>query len=174
MSEPQMAAHQPQPQRADLPAEFGVQDAAATSAKLPWDIARQRLVAARNYWLASMYPDGRIHIIPVWGVWLDEVFYFTTAESSQKGRNLAANPNVGLHLDSAEEMVSLDGKAYPVTDQALLERVFAAYEVKYDYHLDPDLTNPSYRCYQLLPHVAFTWLESDIGGSITRWHFRAT
>ncbi len=162
---------EPQPSRPHLPAEFKVQDAAITSARLPWDKTRERLVAARNYWLASLSPDGRIHIIPVWGVWLDEAFYFTTDENSQKGRNLAANPNVALHLDTAEDLVSLDGMADLVTDQALLERVFAAYEAKYDYHLEPDLTNPRYRCYQLLPNVAFTWLESDIGGSITRWRF---
>ena len=163
---------EPQPTRPHLPTEFAVQDAATTSARLPWEKSRAHLVAAHDYWLASLYPDGRIHILPVWGVWLDEAFYFTTAESSQKGRNLAANPNVALHLDTAEDLVTLDGVAHPVTDQALLERVFTAYEAKYDYHLDPDLTNPSYRCYQVLPRTAFTWLESDIGGSITRWRFK--
>jgi Pyridoxamine 5'-phosphate oxidase len=109
----------------------------------------------------------------VWGVWLDEAFYFSTDADSQKGRNIAANPNVALHPDTGtDEMVSLDGVAHPVADQELLNRVVAAYEAKYGYHLDPDLDNTEYRCYQLLPRVAFTWLESDIGGSITRWRFK--
>ena len=34
---------------------------------LPWAYAEQRLVAARNYWLATTRPDGRPHVSPAWG-----------------------------------------------------------------------------------------------------------
>jgi hypothetical protein len=41
------------------------------SGLLPWSWAEQRLLASRNYWVATSWPDGRPHVMPVWGVWHD-------------------------------------------------------------------------------------------------------
>jgi Pyridoxamine 5'-phosphate oxidase len=46
---------------------------------LPWSWAEQRLVAARHYWIATTRPDGRPHSRPVWGAWLPDGFWFSTA-----------------------------------------------------------------------------------------------
>jgi hypothetical protein len=174
MSELQLAtAPAPKASRANLPAGFNVRDVPTTSARLPWDKASALLAAARNYWMATSYPDGRIHIMPVWGVWLDDALYFTTDTTSQKARNIATNPSVAIHLDSAPELVSLDGTAQLVTDPTIFRRIADAYEAKYDYRVDLSLDNTTERLFVVRPDLAFTWLESDIGGSITRWLFRA-
>lgn len=170
MSQAQLVS--PLPTRPNLPDGFKVGAVTATATTLPWDKAREQLAAARNYWLATTYPDGRIHIMPVWGVWLDNTLYFTTDASSQKARNIAANPNVALHLDSAAELVSLDGSAEAVSDAAVYERVADAYAAKYDHRLELGAENSSERLFVVHPNLAFTWRESDIGGSITRWLFR--
>ena len=44
---------------------------------LPWKWAQDRLVKSRQYWIATTRPDGSPHVMPVWGLWLDSVFYFS-------------------------------------------------------------------------------------------------
>ena len=76
---------------------------------LPWSWAQQRLVAARTYWIATTRPDGRPHCRPVWGVWLPDGFWFSTGSLAR--RNLVANPQVTVHLDSGTEVVIVEGAA---------------------------------------------------------------
>ena len=54
---------------------------------LLWSWAEQRLVDARNYWIATTRPDGRPHCRPVWGVWLPDGFWFSTGSLAR--HNLA-------------------------------------------------------------------------------------
>ena len=72
---------------------------------LPFEWARERLAANRNYWLVTVDPAGRPHSTPVWGVWLDNALYFGTDPQSFKYKNLAANPAVAVHLESGDEVV---------------------------------------------------------------------
>ena len=37
---------------------------------LPWSHVEERMLGPRNYWVATVRPDGRPHAVPVWGVWL--------------------------------------------------------------------------------------------------------
>lgn len=61
----------------------------------PWSKGTQRLETPereRIYWLATVSPDGRPHVRPILGLWLDGAFYFISAETTRKARNLAADP----------------------------------------------------------------------------------
>ncbi len=82
---------------------------------LPWTWAAKRLSASHNYWLATTRPDGRPHVMLVWGVWIDDAFYFSTDQRSRKSRNLAANPNCVVCPEGAGEAVILEGIAEEVT-----------------------------------------------------------
>ena len=46
----------------------------------------------RTYWLATVRPDGRPHVMPLLGLWLADAFSFITGESTRKGNDLARNP----------------------------------------------------------------------------------
>ncbi len=59
-----------------------------------WSHAEKRLERARNYWIATARPDGRPHVAPLWGVWVEGGLYFGTGRSSVKGRNLAHSPEL--------------------------------------------------------------------------------
>ena len=50
---------------------------------LPWSWAEERLIASHDYWVATVWPDGRPHVMPVWGIWHDESVWFS---SSAHGR----------------------------------------------------------------------------------------
>jgi len=66
----------------------------------PWAVVRERLADGRTYWLATVRPDGRPHVVPVGGVWLDGALYFTTGQGTQKGKNLSRNSPCILTLAS--------------------------------------------------------------------------
>ncbi len=51
---------------------------------LPWSHVVQRMTGARNYWVATTGRDGRPHCMPVWGVWQDEQFVFSTSPIASK------------------------------------------------------------------------------------------
>jgi hypothetical protein len=108
--------------------------------------------------------------MPVWGVWLDGTLFFSTDPHSRKGRNLAANPEAVIHLESGDDVVILEGRVVKITDVSLLEKADAAYYNKYQFHLAGDLAAPGL-VYQLRPRTAFAWLESSFPTSATRWEF---
>src|SRR5215470_18068613 len=113
------------------------------SAKLPWSWATERLSKARHYWIATTRPDGRPHSRPVWGVWLDGAFYFSTG--SLAAQNLATHPAITVHLESGNEVVIIEGVVETVGDFSFVERVVSLYNEKYNWNVDPNqLPGPFY------------------------------
>ncbi len=134
---------------------------------LPWPRASARLKRARNYWVATTRPDGRPHVMPVWGVWLDSTFYFSTDRRTRKARNLAVNPRVVVHLESGDDAVILEGVGERVTDRLTIAAVDGAYFAKYRIRFT---TIPGQvGLYAVRPRVAFAWRERDFNQSATRW-----
>ena len=39
---------------------------------LEWSAVQGRLVEELHYWMATTRPDGRPHVVPRWGAWLDD------------------------------------------------------------------------------------------------------
>src|SRR3954470_14425664 len=58
---------------------------------LPWSWAVERLERTHDFWLATVWPDGRPHVMPVWGVWLEDAVWFSSSLGSRKARNLAGD-----------------------------------------------------------------------------------
>ncbi|MCC7210052.1 MAG: pyridoxamine 5'-phosphate oxidase family protein [Anaerolineae bacterium] len=136
---------------------------------MDWAWADEQLSKARNYWIASTRADGRPHVAPVWGVWLDGALYFSSARSSVKGRNLAKRPDVMVHLESGDDVVIFDGRAVEVNDRALLRRIASIYWPKYGMAVqEPD---PNGVWYAVAPRTALGWLEKDFPNTPTRWVF---
>lgn len=144
--------------------------------RLPWTWATEQLAQARNYWIATTRPDGQPHSRPVWGIWLDDTFHFSTG--SLAAQNLAINPTITVHLESGSDVVIIEGVAEPVSDASMVERVVSLYNQKYHWDVDPKhLPGPFYA---VRPQVAFGWLSDETGldrgsafhGTATRWRFR--
>lgn len=137
---------------------------------LAWDEATKQIRRSRNYWIITVRPDRRPHAVPVWGIWLDDAVYFGTDRRSRKGRNLAANPALVVHLESGDDAVILEGVAEEVEvgDRVLLDRIDKACVSKYKIGLLLGKTSVIYR---LRPRVAFAWREKDFPRSATRWRF---
>ncbi|MFJ7219379.1 pyridoxamine 5'-phosphate oxidase family protein [Amycolatopsis sp. NPDC098790] len=102
----------------------------------PWAETVRALEDAQVSWLTTVRADGRPHVTPLVAVWLDGALHFSTGETEQKYRNLAANPNVVLTTgrdawDDALDVV-VEGAARRVTDRARLERLAEAWLAKWD------------------------------------------
>ena len=135
---------------------------------LPWSWVGKKMAACHTFWLATVHDhDGRPHIMPIWGVWLDDAFFFSTGRKSRKGRNLAANPLCTVTNDDGKEAVIVEGSASEVKDEATLERVAAAYKKKYK--MDPrSMKEP---IYVARPRTVFAFVEKTFPKSATRWNF---
>lgn len=76
---------------------------------LEWRQVEAELVAAQHYWLTSVRPDGRPHVVPRWGVWLRGAFYYDGAPSTVHARNANIHPAVTLNLESGTRTVIIEG-----------------------------------------------------------------
>ena len=158
----------PRPERPDIPESYGF--TASTPHTPPtWDSITERVRTSRNYWICSISPDGQPHALPVWGIWLEDRLYFVTKRASKKARNLLDNPKVAIHLESGDDVVSFQGTVAEVRDLTRLDQVATVYTAKYN----GDEIFPEIEVvFELLPHLAFTWLESNYHQTATRWRFR--
>jgi PPOX class probable F420-dependent enzyme len=135
---------------------------------LPWHEVERWIAKSRNYWVSTTRADGRPHAMPVWGVWLERALWFSTHPESVKGRNIARDPRIVLHLESGDDVAILEGAAEP-HDPAALEAFIDAYERKYGYRIETgDRTMGIHR---LPPSSVVAWREADFPGSATRWVF---
>jgi general stress protein 26 len=158
---------EPRPVRPDMPDGYGIGD--NDPARHPWARAEERLAQGRNLWVVTASPQAGPHSLPVWYLWLDGAAWFSTDPTSRKGRNLAADPRVAVHLESGDDVVVLRGVAERVTDTSLLERFAEDYERKYGIRVDG--ANPAMGVYRVAPQSALTWLEADYTGTALRWEF---
>lgn len=140
---------------------------------LPFSHATERLERARNYWLATAGLDGRPHCMPVWGIWIDDRFVFSTGPTTKKARNLAENPDAVLHLESGAQVVVLECRGREVTEPDALEAFRIAYNAKYNWDFTPEQLSAG-GVYELRPTKAFAWCgdhDEEFSGTATRWTF---
>jgi general stress protein 26 len=142
----------------------------STSAKglLPWKWAEQRLKKSREYWFLTTLPNGHPHVMPVWGIWEDSAFYFSTGRDTRKARNLARSPYCVICNENAHEAVIVHGRAKAVRDAKRIRELGAPYARKYPpFKLDPEMG----AVYEVKPSIAFGLMEKKFPTTATRWKF---
>jgi len=83
-----------------------------------------RLDTDRNVWLATVRPDGRPHLVPIWFVVEGGRWYICTSPDSVKARNLQANPAVMLALEDGTNPHVVEGVARVVRPAPAVVRKF--------------------------------------------------
>src|SRR5919201_4134359 len=101
------SSREPTRSRPLLPKGYGVP--ASEAGMVAWSWAVEQLERARNYWFSTTRPDGRPHAMPAWAVWLDDALY--GSPETRRGRNLALNRAIVVHLESGDHVVVLEGEA---------------------------------------------------------------
>jgi hypothetical protein len=161
-----------------------------------WRTAEQRLETPepeQTYWLATVRPDGRPHVMPVIGIWADDAFYFLSGEGTRKGRNLVLDGRCVI-AGSSRVLPSIDivieGDARRVRDEPTLRRVVDVFTTTLhwpqlelrDGAVDgpnaPTAGPPPYTVFEVVPTTAFG-LPGVAGmdktpdrATPTRWRFQ--
>ena len=162
----------PEPSRPYVP-DYGIPE--SEEGMLPWSHVLGRLTESLHYWVCTVDAGGRPHATPVWGVVLDGTLYFDGSPETRRGRNMAANPAVSVHLESGTDVVILHGEAREIhgAGQDFYVRLAASYSSKYKslgYDPSPD-TWAIGGLYSVAPRTAFAW--TSFPEDATRWRFDA-
>jgi len=139
---------------------------------LPWSWAQERLVSSRNYWVVTLWADGRPHVMPVWGIWHDAALWFSSSRRSRKARNLRGDPRCTIATEDPGDPVVIEGSAELVTHAGDLETMVTLENAKYGTELTVDFFNPDMNSvFRVRPRWVFALRHDDFTGSPTRWVF---
>jgi general stress protein 26 len=101
-----------------------------------WQQVSDALAAAELYWLTTVRKDGRPHVTPLIGAWVDDGFVFCTGPEEQKARNLSSSTAVavttGINTWNEGLDVVVEGNAERVTGLDTLTRLADTIREKYD------------------------------------------
>ena len=133
-------------------------------------------MSSTAYWLATVRPDGRPHVVPRWGVWLDNRFWYDGSPDTVHTRNLSANPVCSLNLEDGARAVIVEGESHPAraTEDGLGPRLSTAFTAKYrdlGYSPAPDAWagDAGGGLRVLTPHRALAWFSFP--ADATRFRF---
>jgi Pyridoxamine 5'-phosphate oxidase len=91
-------------EKPDIPSEYG-----NPTQRLEWREVERRLERAPAYWIASTRPDGRPHVVPRDGLWLDGGLYYGGSPETVHHRNITHNPRIAVHIGDGLEAIILEG-----------------------------------------------------------------
>lgn len=110
--------------------------------------------------------------MPVWGMWHEGAFWFSSSKASRKAKNLGANHRCVVATEDALNPVVVEGVAELLTTAQDLEKLLALENEKYDTDYKIDMLDPALNsCFRVRPRWAFGLKEGDFTGSPTRWEF---
>ncbi|HEY5857257.1 MAG TPA: pyridoxamine 5'-phosphate oxidase family protein [Aldersonia sp.] len=142
----------------------------ATTGTLTWESVRTRLEEAKQYWVAVNRPGGSPHVVPVDGLWVDDILYYGGSPDTLHVRAAVADPHVTIHLPDPWKVVVVQGEV-PVIKPAheLAQRLADLANVKYaEYGITFDANSYS-EPFALRPRRAIAW--SRFPADATRFTF---
>jgi|SRR6185436_13693647 len=80
---------------------------------ISWEWVASQLIESKHYWLCSVRPDGRPHVVPRWGVFIDNKLYYDGSTETRHARNILENPHITLNLESGEKAIIMEGSTRP-------------------------------------------------------------
>jgi hypothetical protein len=143
---------------------------------LTWKWAANKFSKSRQYWIMTVRPDGRPHAMPVWGLLLNNVFYFSTGAQTRKAKNLAKNSHCVVANEDAAQAIIIEGTAKPVKDPALVRKFLPIYARKYKWDvsgMEYDMISLKQPLLAVRPTVAFGQIEKTFTKTATRWTFKS-
>ena len=154
---------EPTAERIDLPEGYG-----KATTTMAWAAVREKLEQAPRYWLVTTRRDGRAHVVPVDGIWVDDAWWYGGAPDTLHQRNLERDQRVVVHLEDTMAAVILEGSMRRVVpDHKLAGRLVAASKAKYGY--GPPEAAYAAGLWSLRPDRARAW--SAFPTDVTRFRF---
>jgi nitroimidazol reductase NimA-like FMN-containing flavoprotein (pyridoxamine 5'-phosphate oxidase superfamily) len=138
---------------------------------LSWTHVTERMSGALHYWISTVDTNGQPHATPVDGIWLDDKLYFGGSTKTRRHRNLLANPAACIHLESAMEVVIVQGEAreFRAPDHDFAVQLAEASKKKYGYAPPPEMYESADGVFVFLPRKVLSWTQFP--KDATRWQF---
>lgn len=144
-----------------------------TTREASWSEVAGRLAPSRSYWLATCGRTGAPHVSPVWGAVVAEDLYFFSERGTLKARDIATNPRVAVHLESAEDVVIVHGVLEDLGRPQEHAPVMTALQQKYPDPADaqylPPFDDDFDVLWRLAARRALLWRLDDYDASQARW-----
>lgn len=83
------------------------------TSNVPWEYVEEQLTKSKQFWICSVRPNGRPHVIPRWGVYLDGKIYYDGSPETRHAQNILKNPYVTVNLEDGWKAIFLEGKSVP-------------------------------------------------------------
>lgn len=139
---------------------------------LSWSLAEDRLTASHDYWVATTRPDGRPHVMPVWGIWRKRAIWLSTGLRSRKARNLASDPRCVVATDDAVRPVVVEGRARQRIEPETIREFLESVNAKYDSDIGEDFLDPAVNgVFEVRPTWVFALDDHAFDTSPTGWSF---
>jgi len=117
--------------------------------------AEHRLQSESNIWVATVRPDGRPHLTPVWFVWHDGQVYICIDPNSVKARNIARNDRVALSLEDGASPLIFEGVGRAVGMSDWPPGAIDGFKRKYNWNI---ATDGQYSLLvEITPHKLLNW-----------------
>lgn len=88
----------------EFPSEYG-----DPKQRLEWNDVEDKLRSAAVYWIASTRPDGRPHVVPRDGTWIEGALYYGGSPETVHFRNITSNPEIVVHIGDGQEAIIVEG-----------------------------------------------------------------
>ena len=143
-----------------------------TATTQPWADVCARLTAAKQYWVATNRRQGSPHLVPVDGLWVDDVLYYGGSPDTLHVRLARADPHVTVHLPDPWNVVVVEGAVdRPVPEPTLGQHLADLANAKYaEYGMEFD-SNSYSDPFALHPRRVLAW--SSFPTDATRFIFDA-
>jgi hypothetical protein len=102
---------------------------------LPWAFVVEQMSASMFYWISTINRKMQPHTVPVWGIWYENRVHLEGSPKTTWAGNAIRNPDVSIHLPSAEQVVLIEGRAQFLKDddidEATWKTIDTLYQTKY-------------------------------------------
>lgn len=155
------------------PVRFPTEYGQTTAERRSWDEVAERIAASPNYILATTTDDGRPHLRPVDGVFVDDTLCFGGSPKTRWVRHLQRRVAITVTLPDADQAIILDGSVELVADanHPLAGAVMQANIDKYPQYFATEPRTPFYEFWALPPNRVYAWSLTEFPNRATRFDF---
>jgi general stress protein 26 len=132
-----------------------------------WDFVTEQMSQSRHYWISTVFPDSRPHVVPVWGIWFENRLHFEGSLQTGWGKNLLNNPHIAVHLPSADQVVMIEGTAHIIQDNEIAEETWNLLDSTFQSKYQVDKGSPYI---YVKPKRVLAWDGEELT-TMTRWLF---
>jgi len=134
---------------------------------ISWDFVSEQMSKSRHYWISTVFPDARPHVVPVWGIWYENRLHFEGSLQTGWGQNILKNTHIAAHLPDADKVVIIEGTAHFIEDDEIDNETWNLLDRTFQQKYQVDKGSPYI---YVQPKRVLAWNGEDLT-TMTRWLF---